>query len=267
MENSEKLNGLSSLLKEMNLLTIMGSFQRVAEKFEKEHRSHIEYLYELVFQESEHRHQKRIQRLIKLAQLPRDKLLSDFNTSCIPGLAPSQIQQLAAGDFIDRCENVLLFGNPGTGKTHLSIALAREWCLVGRRVLFTTAANLVQQLLTEKASLKISQFIKKMDRFDVLIIDDISYVPFERNETDALFMLLSARYEMRSTMITSNLPFSKWNTIFKDEMTTTAAVDRLVHHSIILELNGESYRARSAKNNLKKSSNCKKNVEVNNTEL
>lgn len=239
---------LEQMLKMLKLTICLEYFQSVAERCEKEQLSYIDFLYELILKETELRGQKRIERLIKDAQLPRRKLLSDFNMSRIPGLAPSQIQRLAEGEFIDRCGNILIFGNPGTGKTHLSIALAREWCLLGRKVRFFSAANLVQLLLRAKEQTKLTQLIKKLDSFDVLIIDDISYVACEKHETDALFTLLAARYEMRSIMITSNLPFSKWNSIFKDEMTTNAAVDRLVHHANILELNATSYRSEAAKN-------------------
>ena len=179
--------------------------------------------------------------------LPRNKLLIDFDVTRIPTLTPGLVQTLSSGDFIDRQENLLIFGNPGTGKSHLSIALSREWCLQGRKCLYTTAASLVQNLLVAKSKMSINNLIKKLDRYEVLIIDDISYIPYERAESDVLFVLLAERYEQRSIVITSNLVFSGWSQIFKDEMSTNAAIDRLVHHSTILELNSESYRIKAAK--------------------
>jgi DNA replication protein DnaC len=234
---------LDKMLKQLMLPTFASDYQLLAET----PHTTLDYLHELTRREIECRYQKRIERFLSQAKLPRNKLLKDFDSTRIPGLSTVTLERLSEGEFIDRYENILIFGNPGTGKTHLSIGLAREWCLLGRRVYFITAASLVQQLLQAKANLKLNQFIKRMDGFEVLLIDDISYVPYERHETDVLFTLLAARYETRSVLITSNCPFAQWNNIFKDEMTTAATVDRLVHHATILELNAESYRMESAK--------------------
>jgi DNA replication protein DnaC len=151
------------------------------------------------------------------------------------------------GTFLDRKENVLAFGNPGSGKTHLLCAIGQELIRLGRRVLFTQCSLLVQELLIAKRDLRMARALKRLGRYDALIIDDIGYVQQDREEMEVLFSLLAARYERGSVMVTSNLPFSKWEAIFKDPMTTAAAIDRLVHHSVILELNLPSYRLEESK--------------------
>jgi len=238
-------SNLETHLRQLCLSAFAASYQKIA--LECEDKDHIEFLRSLVCIEIEHRYQKRIEHLLNKAKLPRTKTLQSFDHKRIEGLSWLQVKQLATGEFMERYENLLVFGNPGTGKTHLAIALAQEWCLQGRKVHYVTAAQLMQNLLKAKKELTLNAYIKKLDYFAMLIIDDISYIHCDKEETDVLFTLLASRYESRSVMITSNLPFAKWDQIFKDQMTTAAAIDRLVHHAHVLELNAESYRIANAK--------------------
>jgi len=254
---------LENLLKSFYLSTFVRNYDDFAKRSEKQKLGHVDYLYQLAQSERDERLVKRTQRLLRQAKLPRGKSLEDFDFSKQPGLTLNRMQELAEGECLDNCENILFIGGPGTGKTHLSIALGREWCLRGRRVFYTTAAALVQNLLISKRELSLNHFIKRLDKYEVLIIDDISYIPHSREETDVLFVLLAERYEMRSVIITSNLVFSQWDTIFKDPMTTKAAIDRLVHHCTILELPGPSGRCLAAmerQTTKKKTTSDKKSV-------
>jgi DNA replication protein DnaC len=163
-----------------------------------------------------------------------------------------QMKVLRDGSFLDRCENIIAFGVPGNGKTHLLAALGQELIRSGKRVYFCTSSLLVQQLLRAKKELLLDKHLKKLSRFDAIIIDDIGYVQHNREEMEVLFSLLAARYENGSVMITTNLQFSKWESIFKDPMTTAAAIDRLIHHCVILEIDVPSYRMEYAQNNKQK---------------
>lgn len=237
---------IKKYLKILKLPCIRSSFQELAEKASKESLNYTEYLLELLQLEYENRNHKKIERYLKESKLPLEKNFSSFETKRLPKNALYQFKTLLEGDFLDRKENLLMFGSPGSGKTHLICALAQELISKGKRIYFSKCNLLVQELLIAKKELKFSNIIKKLSKFDAIIIDDIGYVHQSRKEMEVLFSLLAERYEQGSILITSNLPFSKWGKIFKDPIMTTAAIDRLVHHSIIFELNLKSYRMEKA---------------------
>ena len=239
-------------LKELRLPAIRECFEQAAARAKAEQISYEHFLLELLECESLARRRKRIERLQHQSHLPADKTLASFDLKRLPARIGQQVRTLADGAFLDRRENVLAFGNPGSGKTHLLCAIGGELVQAGRPVFFAPTALLVQELLVAKRDLKLARAIKKLSHFDALIIDDLGYVQQSREEMEVLFTLLAERYERGSVMITSNLPFSKWEQIFKDPMTTAAAIDRLVHHSIILELNVASYRIEAAKKTQRK---------------
>ena len=189
----------------------------------------------------------RIKTMLRQSRLPMEKTLEGFELKRLPAKVSRQVRRLTDGSFVDRCENVLAFGKPGSGKPHLLAGLAQELIRQGKRVYFSPCSLLLQELLIAKRDLKLSRVLKRLSRFDAVLIDDIGYVQQSREEMEVLFTLLAERYERGSVMLTSNLLFSKWETIFKDPMTTAAAIDRLVHHSVILELNITSYHLEKAK--------------------
>jgi DNA replication protein DnaC len=234
-------------LKDLHLPTIRECYSDEAEKARQETLAYEQYLLELVHRESEVRREKRIARHLRESRLPLEKTLSTFNLTRLPKKVAQQTRVLLDGSFLDRKENVLAFGNPGSGKTHLLCAIAQELVHQGHRILFSPCSLLVQDLLIAKKDLKLARVLKRLSKFDAIVIDDIGYVQHDREEMEVLFALLADRYETGSVMLTSNLPFSKWESIFKDPMTTAAAIDRLVHHSVILELNLPSYRLEESK--------------------
>jgi DNA replication protein DnaC len=233
---------LTQSLKELRLPTVRACYQQEADRARQESLSYEHYLAELMEGEREVRRQNRIARRLRESKLPLEKNLETFDLKRLSSKVAAHVNALVDGSFLNRTENVLAFGNPGSGKTHLLCAIGQELVYQDRRVLFTACNLLVQELLIAKRDLRLPRVLKRLGNYDALIIDDIGYVQQNREEMEVLFVLLAERYERKSVMITSNLPFSKWQHIFKDPMTTAAAIDRLVHHSVILELNLPSYR-------------------------
>src|SRR5579859_5647897 len=195
-------------------------------------------------QECEHRRTQRVERYLRASGLPREKSFATLRLDRFPPAVQLTLERLRAGRFVDDAVNVIALGRPGVGKSHIAAAVGHALIAHGHTVLWTTTATLVQRLLAAKRDLRLPKELAKLDRVACLILDDIGYVQQNREEREVLFTLLAERYERRSVVITTNLVFSDWNQIFKDPMTTMAALDRVVHHSIILDLmTVASYRA------------------------
>jgi DNA replication protein DnaC len=237
---------LISCLKALHLPTVRACYAEQADRARQETWSYEQYLLEVLEREQEARWQKRIARFLRESKLPQDKTFESFERARLPRKVDAQISALVDGAFLTRCDNVLAFGNPGSGKTHLLCALSHELVQQGYRVRMWPCALLVQELLIAKRDLTLPRILKQLSKYEALLIDDLGYVQQNREEMEVLFTLLAERYERGSVLLTSNLPFSQWERIFKDPMTTAAAIDRLVHHSVILELNIASYRLRQS---------------------
>lgn len=203
-------------------------------------------LLEVLEAEADERHHRRTERLLRASRLPPGKTLETLDRTRLPRGLGAKLDELATGDFLDRAQNVLCFGLPGRGKTHAAAALGHALVQRGHSVLFTPTFRLVQELLAAKRDLALPRALQRLDGFELLILDDIGYVQQSADEVEVLFTLMAERYERRSLVITSNLVFGQWDRIFKNPMTTAAAIDRLVHHSVILEFSGRSKRADEA---------------------
>jgi DNA replication protein DnaC len=237
---------LAMLLRALKLPTVARHADEVEQLAEREGWTFVRYLHHLVELEVHERRRRRIARNLKDSELPPDKTLATLERTRLPAKVAKTLPALCEGAFIERGDNLLAFGLPGRGKTHLVCAIGHELIQRGHRVLFTATYALVQRLLAAKRDLRLEQELAILDRFDAVILDDIGYVQQNRDEMEVLFTFLAERYERRTVMITSNLVFSEWDRIFKDPMTTAAAIDRLVHHSVIVEMTGTSIRVEHA---------------------
>lgn len=237
---------LTMLLRLLKLPTFAARYEEEARRAEAQGHSQETFLRTLAELELAERRARRIERLLKNSELPAEKTLATLKLEKLPPKVRRQLPALCEGGFIERAENVLAFGLPGRGKTHLACGIGHELVRRGYAVFFTSAVLLVQRLLMAKKELRLEEELKKLDSFDAVILDDIGYIQQDRDEMEVLFTFLAERYERRSVIITSNLVFSQWDRIFKDPMTTAAAIDRVVHHCVILEMSGASVRAEVA---------------------
>lgn len=248
MRSEAKHDPLAMLLRQFFLSTMAGCCAEYIARAEAGNWGYRRFLLELCEVEAQHRLQSRIGRYLKESCLPPGKTLATLDEKLLPEKVRRGLPTLLEGDFVGRAENLLCFGLPGRGKTHFLAALGRELILRHhRRVLFVPTFKLVGRLLAAKRDGRLESALRRLEIFDAVILDDIGYVQQAREEMEVLFTFLAECYERRSVMISSNLVFSQWDQIFKDAMTTMAAIDRLVHHSTILEFGGESHRARKAK--------------------
>lgn len=234
---------ISLWLRQFRLSAMEASLGEVTGQARSESWDYLRYLSELCEREAQTRSERRLERLLRQSGLPESKRLENLDPKHLGTVLRRKLNELLEGHFVATSSNVLAFGLPGRGKTHFLCAVARELILRHQiSVWFTTGAQLVERLLQAKAKLELEACLRKLDRYSVVIIDDIGYVQHSREEMEVLFTFFAERYEKRSLMISSNLTFSKWDRIFQDPMTAMAAIDRLVHHSIILEFTGESRR-------------------------
>ena len=246
ISETSPLAALVILLRALKLPTIARHAEEVAQLAEREGWTFIRYLHHIVELEVHERRRRRIERNLRQSELPTDKTLATLKRSRLPAKVAKMLPTLCEGGFVGRGDNLLAFGLPGRGKTHLVCAIGHELIHRGYRVLFVATFALVQRLLAAKRDLRLEEELAILDGFDAIVLDDIGYVQQSRDEMEVLFTFLAERYERKSVVITSNLVFSEWDRIFKDPMTTAAAIDRLIHHAVILEMTGSSIRIEEA---------------------
>jgi DNA replication protein DnaC len=240
---------LDHLTKQLRIPTIAANYRSLAREAEERNLSYEEYLLALLEAEAEIREENQKQRRLKQASFPINKTLESYDFSLMPSLNRNRFLTLSKGDFVDKKENVILLGNSGTGKSHLMTGLGIEMVKNGYKVRFITAAELVEDLLMAHEEHKLAQLEKKWLKYDLIAIDELGYVPFTKIGSELLFQFFASRYERASVMITTNLEFTEWTSIFGDEKMTAALLDRLTHRAHILLLNGESYRFRQSLKN------------------
>ena len=237
---------LDSYLKRLKLPSIRRQYATVARDAMDHNRTFEEFLLALVEQEVQQRDSNMMRERVRRAGFPEVKTLDTFDFTAIPSLNKPKVLALGQGEFIKHKENVLLIGNPGTGKTHIATALGVQACRAGHRVRFWRTSTLVNEIIAAQQEYRLGRFEKAFQRADLVIIDELGFIPLERHAAELLFQLLASRYELGSLVVTSNLDFKDWTRVFGDETLTAALLDRLTHNAEILAFAGESYRFRQS---------------------
>jgi DNA replication protein DnaC len=238
---------LASLCQTLKLPSVAREAVRLAEEAQRQGQGHLEYLLQCLQAEVDERARRRTARCLREAGFPRLKTLESFDFRRAPALAESELRQLAAGDYLSRAETVILLGEPGTGKTHLAIALGVAAVEQGRRVRFVTAARLANELLEARDSRALSRLVGRYSRLDLLVLDELGYLPLAKADAELLFQVLSERHEQRALVLTTNLPFAEWTTVFPDPRLCRALIDRLTHRAHIIETGTDSVRLAEAR--------------------
>lgn len=243
-------------LKRLHLTTIAKDYVEIARLCEKKKSTLEQYLAAVVGAEISARNQQKIIRLIKEAKLSRDKHLETYDFKARIGINAQQVRRLSEGEFIKEHANVVFYGHIGVGKSHLAEGLTRALCALGYRCLFASASTLINELVSAQKTLTLTQYFKKLDRYDVITLDELGFMPESKEGADLFFQLISQRYERKSLIITTNLTFSEWDKVFLNPITTAAAVDRIIHHCETFNIKGPSKRAEDAKKNMGATITC-----------
>ena len=238
---------LIASLKQLHLTAMAQGYSEVARQCEQGKRTFEQYLAALVAMEIAHKRSCRIGRLVKDAKLPKDRSIEGYDFKCRTGISEQQVRRLAEGNFVGQAGNVVFYGGFGVGKSHLALALTKRLCEAGFRCLFTSTHDLILSLLEAQKNLTLAAEFRRLDRFDLVTLDELGFTPQSRDGADLFFQFISQRYERKSLMITTNLTYSEWDKVFINSITTAAAVDRIIHQCETFNIVGPSWRAEQAK--------------------